>query len=487
MARLEEKLRKLISQAEQFSVEKQAVHEIFYFTLEDVNNYSDLITNGDLIIPLMAEIKIDGFAKRIFSGEPVQYVLGRAAFLGRYFTVNKHVLIPRMETEEICVRAIQEIKKYYSNYKRPIRVLDLGCGSGIIGLTIAKELEGVVDIDLRLLDISALAIDVAKQNAEHIGINCNFIIADMVGYLVCCDRNNKFDVIISNPPYVNKIHQVDCNVLKYEPRKAVMIDPGTFYYQKILEKARPSLNDKAFIAFETNYDQHEEIISFAKRYYPLSEIASIKDISLKPRIITISLDNRIDRTIECLRNEEVVAIPSETVYGLCVAASKGNFSKLCAVKERDTERPFSVLMKDIKMVESYCKVDKKTRSFLNKILPGPVTVILEALDSCPSFLRNSDGTVGVRISNFPLISRLFESFHVPFLFTSVNIEGQPCLNDYDSIVKGFGNKIGYVYEEITTSDSSKPSTIISIIGHMELIREGDIKLETLQKVWEAAE
>ena len=483
MKKLEEKLRKTLAIAEKNKIDKSDIYEIFYFLIEEVSNYTDLITLSSLEISFSTELKIDALLKRVVAGEPVQYVVGRASFMGRYFKVTKDVLIPRMESEEVVLKAIAEIKRKYSDYTRPIRVLDLGCGTGILGLTIAEELKGIIDIDLRLLDVSEKAIDVAQTNAIALNIDSNFLIADMIGYLVCCNRENDFDVIISNPPYISKIEQVDPKVLKYEPHLALLVDPGTYYYDKILETCWESLNENALIIFETNYDQHDEILMLTKKYFPYSTISTDKDLSGKPRIIAIDVDNTIGKTARMLLNDKIVAIPSETIYGLCCVASEQNFNRLCTMKKRHHDRPFSILMSGIDMIYNYVDLSPKEDAFLRQILPGPVTVILKAKEGTEKHLLNSDGTIGIRVSDHDVIRDIFYKLNKPCLFTSVNFEGEPIINDANTIAEVFGNDLGYIISRDNTTNTTKPSTIIKVDKELKLIREGNVSFDELNRLW----
>ena len=122
------------------------------------------------------EKSVELFKKEIISlkeGKPLQYVIGSVNFYGNKFIVNENVLIPRFETEELVENTIKYIKKHF---EKPVRILDIGCGSGVIGLTLKEKLkEATVD----LLDISEDALKVAKQNADNLNLSVNFIKSDV--------------------------------------------------------------------------------------------------------------------------------------------------------------------------------------------------------------------------------------------------------------------------------------------------------------------
>ena len=128
---------------------------------------------------------------------PIQYVIGNVNFYGNRFIVNKNVLIPRFETEELVENTIRLIKELFT---MPIDILDIGCGSGCIGLTLKKKLEMA---NVTLLDISEKALDVAKENASNLNCDVSFIKSDMWSNV-----NRKYDVIISNPPYIRNNEEI---------------------------------------------------------------------------------------------------------------------------------------------------------------------------------------------------------------------------------------------------------------------------------------
>ena len=129
--------------------------------------------------------------ERLKNGEPVQYIIGNVDFFDLNLNVNKNVLIPRFETEELVEKTLNYIEKYFSN---PIRILDMGTGSGSIALTLKKKLKNcIVDAS----DISIKALEVARENAKKNNLDVNFIESDIFNNI-----NSKYDCLISNPPYI---------------------------------------------------------------------------------------------------------------------------------------------------------------------------------------------------------------------------------------------------------------------------------------------
>ena len=208
---------------------------------------------------------------------PLQYIIGDTNFYGYKIKVNKHVLIPRFETEELVEKTIELIKKYKL---KDIDILELGTGSGCISIALANEIE-IKAIDA--LDISKKALKLAKENAENNNVDINFIKKDMTKFI----PTKKYDIIISNPPYLNKYDEVDIGI-KYEPKKALFAnDNGNYFYKEILKRYKPFLKDKFIIAFETGINTKKELESFAKTLYPESKLIFENDLQNKERFMFI--------------------------------------------------------------------------------------------------------------------------------------------------------------------------------------------------------
>ena len=131
--------------------------------------------------------------KRLEKGEPVQYIVGEVDFYGYKIKVNKNVLIPRFETEELVFKTINYLNKYF---KRPIKIVDLGTGSGCIAISLKKKLP---QASISAVDISNQALIVAKENALLNKVELNFYLGNMLEPL-----NDTYDCIISNPPYLDR-------------------------------------------------------------------------------------------------------------------------------------------------------------------------------------------------------------------------------------------------------------------------------------------
>jgi len=205
--------------------------------------------------------------------EPIQYIIGETEFFGLVFKVNQNTLIPRPETEELVLWIIED----YKDNLEQIKILDIGTGTGCIPISLAKNLPKA---KVKALDISTKALDVAKQNAELNAVEVDFI---ELNILETChteldSASQKFDVIVSNPPYVRELEKAEMkgNVLKHEPELALFVDNTNplIFYKAITEFATHNLKAGGTLYFEINQYLGTEMIQ-------LLEDFNFKDIELK--------------------------------------------------------------------------------------------------------------------------------------------------------------------------------------------------------------
>jgi len=216
---------------------------------------------------------IEEATKRLENGEPVQYIVGNVDFYGNIFEVNKNVLIPRFETEELVSLTYQKIKT-----KNNLNIVDLGTGSGCIAITLSKLLNTKIDA----VDISKEALEVAKRNCVNNQAEVNFYLGDMLEPL-----NKKYDVIISNPPYIAYDEEIMDIVKNNEPHLALYAENnGLACYEKILSNCGKYINKNALIAFEIGFKQANEITNIAKKYLNC-EVEVVKDLNGYDRFIFI--------------------------------------------------------------------------------------------------------------------------------------------------------------------------------------------------------
>lgn len=217
--------------------------------------------------------------KRLKLGEPLQYVLNEAWFRDYVFTVNKAVLIPRQETEQL----VEETINWLSQNVWATKVLDIGTGSGCIPISIAKEKEG---LDVYAIDYSKEALQVAAANAKDLQTQINFEHSDA---LTQNPFNGLiFDVIVSNPPYICEVEKKNMheNVLDFEPDMALFVPDNTplLFYKKLAKIASKQLNKGGLVMVEINEHYGPETLAlFTNECF--DNAAIIKDLSSKDRFV----------------------------------------------------------------------------------------------------------------------------------------------------------------------------------------------------------
>ena len=220
--------------------------------------------------------ELEDVIKKLESGIPVQYIVGNVDFYGNILKVNENVLIPRFETELLVEKTIKYIKQYFN---KKVSIVDLGTGSGCIAITLKKE----IDCEVDAVDISIDALNVARDNAKSNNISINFILGDMLNNL-----DKKYDVIISNPPYIRYDEEIMDIVKNNEPNIALYAeDNGLYFYKDIIKNAKKNLKRKSIIAFEIGMEQGNDIKEYALKYFPKSKILIEKDYNDRDRFIFI--------------------------------------------------------------------------------------------------------------------------------------------------------------------------------------------------------
>jgi release factor glutamine methyltransferase len=210
---------------------------------------------------------------------PIKYMLGECEFMGYVFKVREGVLIPRPDTEVLVENVISRVKE--RGYKR---ICDVCTGSGIIGITVAKECE---ETEVLCLDISSIALETAMENAKNLGVSerVEVVFSDLLGYAL--ERELRFDVIVSNPPYIrtSDIGGLMADVKEYEPFEALCGgEDGLEFYRKITEQSMMLLRKDGMLAFEIGYDQRDDVMNIlAEKGF--GNIATAKDLSGNDRVV----------------------------------------------------------------------------------------------------------------------------------------------------------------------------------------------------------
>ncbi len=238
------------------------------------------VSTTQLILEPDAECNIehlDLIIKQLKAGRPVQYITGRAEFCSFDFVVREGVLIPRPETEELVMRIVEETEP-------APRILDVGCGSGAIAISLAKL---IPDAQVTALDISKEALEISRENCKNLGATVEFIEGDALEGVENYTEGT-YDIIVSNPPYIpaSEAEIMRSNVVDYEPEIALFVDDENplIFYRAIARSAQKLLHFEGLLYFEIHEDFATEMVEMLREMGYIG-VAIIYDINDKARMI----------------------------------------------------------------------------------------------------------------------------------------------------------------------------------------------------------
>ena len=266
---------------------KTEIDSFFFILMEEKLNLQriDTVLKPDYLITEKNLIDLKTIVKRLQKEEPIQYIIGTTEFYGLPFLVDKNTLIPRPETEELVTWVLDEIKVLTNNKITELSILDIGTGTGCIPISLAKNL---TSLNISAIDISPEALLIAKQNAILNKVTIAFIELDILG---AKSLPQKYDVIISNPPYVRELEkeEIKNNVLENEPHLALFVadENPLIFYNKIADLAKQQLSKNGMLFFEINQYLGKETVNM------LAE-KGFKNIQLKKDLFGN------DRMIKCV-------------------------------------------------------------------------------------------------------------------------------------------------------------------------------------------
>ena len=262
--------------------DEMEAESFFYLILENKRQLRriDLALNIDLLFSNEEILIWDAILEKLQIEIPIQYILGTTHFYGLEFNVNENVLIPRPETEELVEWIISSVKMpKFTNLK----ILDIGTGSGCIGISLAKNIS---DAQVFAIDISQKALASAKENAVLNEVAVAFIQKNI---LETNDLEQQFDIIVSNPPYVRNLEkaEIKSNVLANEPHLALFVEDNDalIFYRKIAELATKNLSVEGKLFFEINQYLGKETVELLEKMH-FKNIELRKDIYGNDRMIS---------------------------------------------------------------------------------------------------------------------------------------------------------------------------------------------------------
>jgi release factor glutamine methyltransferase len=244
-------------------------------------NRMQQIVNVNTELTKKQQTLLENYAQQLLAGKPIQYILGKAWFMGNELMVNENVLIPRPETEEL----VEWIISYASIMNKPLSVLDIGTGSGCIPIALKLALPNCT---LTGLDISKDALGVAQMNAKNLNASIEWMEEDILNTAAL---DTSYDIMVSNPPYIPLREKKDMQeqVLNFEPSIALFVsneDP-LIYYKAIAKIGKQNLSKNGQLFFEIHYDQGKAILALLDELNYHAELR--QDSFGKNRMIRASL------------------------------------------------------------------------------------------------------------------------------------------------------------------------------------------------------
>ena len=270
------------------SQDEQEIESFFFILTEYLHNLKrvDVALNPNFELSEAEVEKWNAILAQLQQDKPIQYITGEAWFYGLKFEVNENTLIPRPETEELVEWIIEswklEVGSWKSENQKRINILDIGTGTGCIPITLKTNLP---QANVFAIDVSEMALEVARRNAELNKVEVNFIQANILEVedvskiqTSISQLPTNFDIIVSNPPYVRNLEkqEIKKNVLDYEPHLALFVEDtdALLFYRKIAQLAIKNLSPNGLLFFEINQYLGKETVE-------LLENLGFKNIELK--------------------------------------------------------------------------------------------------------------------------------------------------------------------------------------------------------------
>ena len=265
-----------------FQYKKEGIPDtVIYFALEEINGFDHLSLTNNFDKEIKDENQFVSAMNRYQNGEMIEYIFNKAYFLSKLFYVDKNVLIPRQETEQLVLNTARLIKNTFHNDN--LKILDVCTGSGCIGISLAHIFN---NSEVVLSDISTDALTVANKNIrDHKLTNVVTKQGDMLTPFI--DHVGRYNVIICNPPYIENEATIDEKTWKQEPHLALLAKPGTLFYERVLQDYLKIVSDEFIIAFEIGEDQEEALTNLVNKYCQGCSFYFEKDLYNKTRFLYI--------------------------------------------------------------------------------------------------------------------------------------------------------------------------------------------------------
>ena len=417
-------------------------------------------------VPADRRLLFHSYVDRGAAHEPVAYIVGHKEFYGLDLDVGPAVLIPRPETELLVENALAAAERLLRARGRDLLGADLGTGSGAVAIALAAR-----QPRLRLIavDSSTEALRVARANAARHRVieRIDFRQADLLEPV-----DERLDLLVGNLPYVptDEIDRLMPDVSRYEPREALDGGPdGTLPTRRALEQAVRRMERPAALLFEIGDGQGTRLADFARGLYPDGTVRVLRDYAGFERILSVDLPERsgamraeivrwpkdadrrrqlVRRAAGLIRAGEVVAFPTDTVYGIgALAWDQQAVRRLYAIKERPQHKAIALLLagpEQLKEVTDYAA--PALQRLARRFWPGGLTIVVPWRRDLSPAEQPSIQTVGVRVPNHPIPLALIQQVGAPLATTSANLSGAPSPTTAQEVARQIGDRIALIID-----------------------------------------
>ncbi len=427
--------------------------------------------------------------------EPLAYITGSRGFYGLELAVDRRVLVPRPETEMIVERVVAFAAVH------PVQVVcDVGTGSGALALAIAQSLPGVRVV---ATDVSREALQVAAENRRRLGLEGR---VELVESDLLAGVHGAVDVLVANLPYLRTEEYLGAmpEVSQYEPRLALDGGPdGLALLERLLAQAAALAPQPTLLLLEIGAEQGPEAVELARAHFTERPVALRRDLAGLDRVVEVApplvpsprgeegegrlphLDERADVTwvlpardpaaialaAEALQRGEVVALPTDTVYGLGAAVfHEAAVQALYEVKGRPEAKAIPLLLGDPGDVVAVAReVPPVAERLMARFWPGPLTLVLPARAEVPAVVRAGGPTVAVRVPDHTAARALIQAVGAPLAVTSANRSGAPDALATGEVLRQLGSRLHWLLDG-GRSPGGRASTVVDVSVEPPAIR-----------------
>lgn len=450
--------------------------------------------------------RMHGFIERRAKGEPLQYITGKTSFRFIEVACAPGVLIPRPETELLVDAALEGIDA--ASAMNPIRVLEVGCGTGCVSCAIASERPGAL---VTATDISPTAAALARENRDALGL-ANFVDVvecDLVSG-VSSELMGTFAVLVSNPPYIpdDVMRKLPDEVANFEPELALAGGAdGLDVYRRLLDAAPRALVPGGMLAVELHEDALDAAANLAHEQGCWKSIEIRRDLTGRTRFIVARLAGELPaaapvhepegRIVPCNQDEPsseviadaasvlraggVVVMPTDSVYGIGAAAIPDNpgHRRIFDIKRRDLAQTLPLLVSDASELDRLAvDVPAWARALAERLWPGALTLVVHASEAVPREFQRENGTVALRVPNSALVRELAREVG-PLAVTSANTHGMPAPATSDDIERRIADAADLTLAAGPTPAGAASTIVDTTTGEPRIVRQGPIPEEVI--------